>query len=195
MVTPQWDNIFFDSYDEELQTTIILDKICDQSTDFSATLKQDVDAIDPVLILFLRRIERFHITLFDSSLNDKPIISKNFQRVNWTPDSGIVLLKDHDANTTRRWYKHRFPVNFDGTEIKREGIKQTDIVLAFPVRRKSGTYMPWIRKQNPVIAYLPIGDFGFKVRCISITSSVMLILYTVCYSGRFSHYLESRIGR
>ncbi|KAF2276420.1 uncharacterized protein EI97DRAFT_458354 [Westerdykella ornata] len=164
MITPQWDEDFFDDHEEEHQTTIVLDRICDQSIDFSTALEKDVDAIDPALILFLRRIGRFHLTLFKSSSDDEPAISKRFQRVNWTPDSGIVSLKDEDANTMRRFYKHkhRFTIDSDGTEPRREGITKTDIVLAFPVTKKSGTYMPLIRKQNFAFAYLPLGDFGFK---------------------------------
>ncbi|KAF1960437.1 putative heterokaryon incompatibility protein [Byssothecium circinans] len=161
MITPQWDEDFFDDHEEEHQTTIVLDRICDQSIDFSTALEKDVDAIDPVLILFLRRIERFHLTLFKSSDGERAI-SKRFQRVDWMPDSGIVSLKDEDVNTMRHWYKHQVTIEFDGTETRRPGIIDTDIVLAFPVKKKSGTYMPLIQKQNFAFAYLPLGDFGFK---------------------------------
>ncbi|KAH8697486.1 putative heterokaryon incompatibility protein [Talaromyces proteolyticus] len=162
MITPQWDEDYFDDHEEEHQTTIVLDRICDQKTDFSTALKKDVKAIDPVLILFLRRIERFHLTLFKSFSDDEPAISKSFRRLNWTPDSGIVSLKDEDANTMRHLYKHRFTTDIDGIETRRLGITETDIVLAFPVEKKSGTYIPSIRDQNLAFAYLPLGDFGFK---------------------------------
>lgn len=172
MITPQWDEDFFDDHEEEHQTTIVLDRICDQWTDFSNALEKDVDAIDPVLILFLRRIERLHLTLFKSSSDDEPAISKRFQRVDWTPDSGIVSLKDEDANMMRRLYKHRFTIDFDGTEIRRPDTTDTDIVLAFPVKKKSGRYMPLIRKQNFAFAYLPLGDFGFKVRYVIVARTL-----------------------
>lgn len=166
MITPQWDKDYFDNHEEEHQTTIVLDRICDKSTNFSTALKKDVDAIDPVLILFLRRIERLHLTLFNSFSDYEPVISKSFQRVNWTPDSGIVSLKDENANTMRHLYKHRFTIDFEGTEARRLGITETDIVLAFPVEKNSGAYIPSTRKQNFVFAYLPLGDFGFKVRYV-----------------------------
>jgi hypothetical protein len=195
MITPQWDEDYFDDHKEEYQTTIILDRICDQTTDFSTALKKDVDAIDPVLILFLRRIERLRLTLFKSFWGYEQAISKSFRRINWTPDSGIVSLKDEDANTMRHLYKHRFAICFRGTEIRRLGITRTDIVLAFPVEKTLGTYMPSTRKQNFVFAYLPLGDFGFKVRYAVIAQTLLLMLCTVCYPSRFPHHVQSAIGR
>lgn len=166
MITPRWDKDYFDDHEKKHQTTIVLDRICDQTTDFSTALEKDVDAIDPVLILFLRRIERLHLTLFEPFSDDKPTISKSFKRVNWTPDSGIVSLKDEDANTMRHLYKHPFTIDFKGIEFRRLGIEKTEIVLAFPVKKKSGTFMPSTRQQNFAFAYLPLGKFGFKVRYV-----------------------------
>lgn len=195
IITPQWDENYFDDQEEEYQTTIVLDRICDRTTNFSNALKKDVDTIDPALILFLRRIERLHLKLFSSSSDDEPAISKSFRRVNWTPDSGIVSLKNEDANTVRHLYKHRFAFDFKGTEIRRRGITKSDIVLAFPVTKTSGTYTPLIRKQNFAFAYLPLGNFGFKVRYVTILRPLLLMLYKVCYSSRFPHHVESAIAR
>ncbi|OKL55903.1 hypothetical protein UA08_08808 [Talaromyces atroroseus] len=162
MITPQWDKDYFNNYKQEHQTTIVLDHICDQTADFSTALEKDFDAIDPVLILFLRRIERFHLKLFKSFSEDKPAISKSFQRINGAHKPGIVSLKDEDTNTMRHFYKHRLPAIVECTEIRRLGITQTDIVLAFPVMEYLGTYVPSIRRRNFVFAYLPLDDFGFK---------------------------------
>jgi hypothetical protein len=172
MITPQWDEDFFDDYKKEHQTTIVLDRIRGPSTDFSSVLEKDIDAIDPTLILFLKRIERLHLTLFKSFSDEKPAISKRFKCVDWTPDSGIVSLKDENANTMCRFYKHRFTTHFNGTEIRRPDITNTDIVLAFPVKRESGMYMPFIRKRNLTFAYLPLGHFGFKVRCFRVARPI-----------------------
>jgi hypothetical protein len=162
MITPQWDEDFFDDYEEEHQTTIVLDHICDQLINFSVALREDINAIVPDLMLFMRRIEQLRLTLFKSS-DDEPVISKLFLRMGWTPDSGIVTLKEVNANTTCSLYKHRTTIDFEGIEPRRPGITETDIVLAFPVKKKSGKHKPYIRKQNLAFAYLPLGDFGFKV--------------------------------
>lgn len=171
MITPQWDQGFFDRHQENHQTTIILDRICDPTTDFSTALQNDVEAIDPGLLLFLRQIERIHLRLFTSSSDGVPAISKRFHRANWTPNSGFVSLKDEDADTRRNLYKHPFTIDCDGTETQRRGITNTDIVLAFPVKNKSRKYVPLIQKTNFVFAYLPLGNFGFRVRNILVTHS------------------------
>jgi hypothetical protein len=166
MITPQWDKDFFDDYEEDSQTTIVLDHICDKSTNFSSTLETDIKTIDPVLILFLRRIDRLHLTLFNSSSDKEPAVSKRFRRIDWTPDSGIVALEDEDSGISHHFYKHRFAITFTGTETRRPGITKSDIVLAFPVQQESSKYMALILKQNFAFAYLPLGDFGFKVRIL-----------------------------
>ncbi|KAF2123507.1 hypothetical protein P153DRAFT_361929 [Dothidotthia symphoricarpi CBS 119687] len=104
MFTPQWDEDFFEKHEKKYQTTIILERICNESKDSSSAFKIDVDAVDPVLILFLRRIVRLHLTLYKSRTDHKPVISKRFRHVDWTPDSGIESLKDEDTNRMRRFY-------------------------------------------------------------------------------------------
>jgi hypothetical protein len=195
IITPQWDEEFFDDHKQEHQTTIILDGICGNSRHFSTTLEKEVNAIDPVLLLFLRRIERLHLTLYKSTTNGKALISKCFRRMNWIPGSGVVSLVDEKTNTRCHFYKHQFCSHFSGTEIRRQGITETVIVLAFPVFKTSGSYVPWIRTQNLAYAYLPLGDFGFKVRYIAIARTLLLILCTVCYPSRFSHHVKSPISR
>jgi hypothetical protein len=163
MITPQWDEDFFDDYEQEHQTTIVLDHICDQLKNFSDALREDIDAIVPELMLFMRRIEQLHLKLFKSSSDDEPVISKLFHRVGWTPDSGIVSIKEVNANTMCRLYKHRTTIDFKGIEPRRPGITKTPLVLAFPVKKEWGKHKPYIREQNLAFAYLPLGDFKFKV--------------------------------
>lgn len=180
MITPQWDEDFFQAHEEEHQTTIVLDHIRDSSMDFSIALREDIDAIDPILILFLRRIERLHLRLIAGDSTD---ISKRFRRLDWTPHSGIVSLRDEDAKTTSRVYKHPFTVGFGGIEARRPNIRNTEIVLAFPLKAEGGPrkFVPWIRKYNYAFAYLPLGDFGFKVR-YSLVALQPLLMFEKVYN-------------
>jgi hypothetical protein len=163
MITPQWDEDFFDDHAEEHQTTIILDHICNGSKDFSGSLQEDVDGIDPVLLIFLRSIERLHLTLFLPASDVKPVIRKRFRRVNFPAISGIVSLEDEDKNTLHHFYKQKFTTQFNGTEPRRPNVTETDVVLAFPVTKGSSHHSPLIRKSNLAYAWLPLVDTGFKV--------------------------------
>jgi hypothetical protein len=163
MITPQWDEDFFDDYAEEHQTTIVLDHICNGPRKFSSALQKDVDGIDPALLIFLRRIERLHLTLFQSSSDVKPAFRKRFRRVRWTSTSGIVSLEDEDAKTMYHFYKQHFTAKFNGVESRRPNVTETDVVLAFPTTERSGSYIPLIRDHNFAFAWLPLVDLGFKV--------------------------------
>jgi hypothetical protein len=76
MITPQWDDHFFADHPERYQTTIILDHICDESRTFSTALEKDIEAIDPVLILFLRSIDRLHLALYTYPSSQQPRVRK-----------------------------------------------------------------------------------------------------------------------
>lgn len=165
MITPQWDEEYFASHLEEHQTTIILDRICDASTDFASALKLDIEAIHPMVILFLRRIERLQMTLYPSpSSQNAARMSRRFRR--YTNDvlwPGITTLENEDSGTKEHFYKVQYTSSFNGTEERRPNLYQTDIVLAFPVELVSNTWIPK-PTQLHTYAYLPLGNFGFKVR-------------------------------
>ncbi|KAF2008954.1 putative heterokaryon incompatibility protein [Aaosphaeria arxii CBS 175.79] len=163
MITPQWDETFFNRFEDAYQTTIVLDNVSNPATNFSTVLERDVKAIDPTLILFLRRIRRLHLTVVDSNPFYHSVISKRFRRVDQTIAPGIIELIDEDTDSKLSLFKYSATAAFNGTEPRRPNVSRTDIVLAFPVaQQKPLTYTPLIREQNLVFAYLPLGNFGFK---------------------------------
>jgi hypothetical protein len=170
-----------DNHAEEHQTTIILDRICNGSRNFSSALQKDVDGIDPALLRFLRRIERLHLKLFRSASGVEPAIRKRFRRVHWTLESGIVSLNDEDAKTMHHFYKQQFTKNFTGAESRRPNVTETDVVLAFPAVKRSGSHIPLVRKHNFAFAWLPLVDLGFKVRHPLTPRRLLLMLCTVYY--------------
>jgi hypothetical protein len=192
MISPQWDEDFFEDYKQKTQTTIILDQVSQQSLDFTTALQQDLAAIDPLLLLFLRRIERLLIT----STKGKPVISKRFRRSDRAAQHGFVSITDEDSGAVHSFYKTRYTHKFNVTEEKRPGMISTEISLAFPVegQETSGDYTPLIRPSCPVFAYLPIGDFQFKVRLRIASSSLVLMISIVCHSGGFSCHCKSTVS-
>lgn len=194
MITPQWDKEFFDNHVHEHQTTILLDSMLDQTSDFATALKDDIDVINPVLILFLRRIQLLHLKLFDSSSVLEPIISKSFRRISSAFEPHVVSLEEESTNAKLHWFKHSQIFRTPRNESRRAGMERTEIVLAFPVTISSSavSYSPLISNQNLAFAYLPLGNFGFKVCKIKwmIARALPLILCIVCHSGRFSHDIK-----
>jgi hypothetical protein len=67
-----------------------------------------------------------------------------------------VLLKDEDTKSLHHFYKQQFTTTFKGAESRRPNVIETDVVLAFPAMKRSGWYIPLIRKQNFAFAWLPL---------------------------------------
>lgn len=163
IITPLWDDEYFATHLQEHQTTIMLDRICDASTDFATALKLDIEIIHPTVILFLRRLERLQITLSPSPSENGVRISKRFRRYTCNALSGIMTVEDEDSGTQEHFYKQEYTSPFNGIEERRPNLFQTDIILAFPVGLVSDMWVPK-PTQLQTYAYLPLGNFGFKVR-------------------------------
>ena len=172
MITPLWDDEYFAIHSQEHQTTIILDRICDTSTDFATALKHDIETIHPTVILFLRRLERLQITLSPSPSQNGARISKRFRRYTNNALSGIMTLENEDSGTQEHFYKLQYTLSFNGTEERRPNLSQTDIVLAFPVELVSNMWVPK-PTQLHTYAYLPLGNFSFKVRSTALGPTVL----------------------
>ncbi|RFU23945.1 hypothetical protein B7463_g12390, partial [Scytalidium lignicola] len=162
MITPEWDDEYFAVHPQEYQTTIILDRICDASTDFSTALQLDIEAFNPMVILFLRRLVRLQMTLSPpTSSQNGATMSRCFRRYTDTLYPEITTLENEDSGSKVHFYKRRHVLSFNGTEVRRPNLSRTEIVLAFPVELVSDTWIPK-PKQLPTFAYLPLGNFGFK---------------------------------
>ena len=167
MITPQWDQAYFNDHPQEHQTTIILDRICDNSTNFSRALQNDIESINPAIILFLRRIECLHITLYQSSSRHaEATVSNRFRREGRSTNSGITSLINEDSGSTLNFYKFRYSATFNGIEPRRPTVSQTEIVLAFPINSERDSWVPR-NEQHYTFAYLPLGNFGFKVSIVA----------------------------
>jgi hypothetical protein len=184
MITPKWDKDFFFYHTPKQQTTLILDQISDdyKDEDFASVLETDLASLDPMVLLFLRKIDRLHLTLTHStSSRSLPAISKQFLRSkedDWC--SGIVSLCNENLNLKTYFYKFEKSIGFTGRDRRRPGMSETDIVLAFPVEHRSGIWKP-DPKDLPTFAYLPLGYFDFWVGRLFRTSMQLLI----CHSSSF----------
>jgi hypothetical protein len=163
MITPQWDEAFFEDHRQKHQTTIILDRICDESRDFATALETDLESLHPMVLLFLRQIKQLHLTLSHSrSPYLHPTIKKHFQCFNDALRPRITSLQDKDSGIVEHFYTIKSTVEFRGQERKRPDVTRTEIVLAFPVKRFNDIWTA-NPKDLPTFAYLPLGNFNFRV--------------------------------
>lgn len=113
------------------------------------------DEIDPTLILFLRKLQRIEII---DNIND------NSKTVTKSGSEGLVAIDYQNQSQYWRVIRAtaRVPQEIAGQEPRREDVRNTDVVLAFPV---SETGLPIsIRKESKpdIFAFLPVKKCGFN---------------------------------
>ena len=108
----------------------------------------DID--DPTLLLFLRRLK--HISIVDDVNNN------SFEVTRKDKDGRIVL---HHGKDKDYWKLVRKPLTVRENlhEEKREGIKETEMVLGFPLKQDLSADTT---RRPPVFAFLPTKEYGFR---------------------------------
>jgi hypothetical protein len=123
-------------------------------------LISEIKSFDPRLLIFLRKLRQVNL----KSSDERGKVWKTTLRrhdVSSGPNGDNVIELWHNAASSSLKSTH-FQVNGFSPEPKRPGCSHSEILLAFPITRGGE---PWIQSQN-VYAFLPIRDYGFKVRSI-----------------------------
>lgn len=150
-VVPFWiDNK--PEYIDNNETTIILPFI----NGFKSEIKKFDDAKDPMLLVFLNKLTKLDI--WDQVINEKHCFEKE-------ENNGYLIINhkiSHGKEINNRrfvWKKMDYSINIvDIQEEKRKNIKETHIILAYPLN-DDGTSK--IEKQK-IFAFLPIKSSEFK---------------------------------
>lgn len=125
-----------------------------------ADLAAHFEQIQPSLLLFLRKLRTLNvqIALRDTTRN------KLIQIRCVKDQSDIVTLErlEDGRVSSQRYFTLRHEVQMTTKEDKRPGMKQSEIVLAFPIDADGA---PQITTQ-PIHAFLPIRNYGFTVRSV-----------------------------
>ena len=163
MIIPIWvpeEEILVDST-KDCQTSILLLPPADE--DFTEYLKT-FKSISPTLLLFLPKLKRLEILIHEKEAHGGELITRrNLRSKVDKGDNFITLTVENNSSphpvverryrkTTARWKA------WEG-EKQREGVKNSETVLAFPVTSEG---IP-LESSQQVHAFLPIRDFGFKV--------------------------------
>ena len=143
-VVPHWHEPDINLDD---RTTLIIPAKANQS--FSISSLSD---ISDTLLLFLQKLRKLEIETNEGQIS--------YQRTDQGPVTKLVTTKPNEENKQQIFLRKSFKVDMSNIqEPKREGINETEIVLAFPID-ESGKAAPIAGCET--FAFLPIREFGFK---------------------------------
>lgn len=120
-------------------------------------LVQEIKALDPRLLIFLQKLKIINIAIQEGGKD--PWQTSLQRRDEQTGDIAQQLVTLHEKSRRLSYRIFRFQVKNLPDDPKRVGIKQSELLLAFPL---DDFNKPKIQSQN-VYAFLPIRDYGFKV--------------------------------
>ena len=162
------------SYDKDRPISIIIPEWVEEVPPFVVSgvtnivlpLKEDVkkeeinkiiEEINPLLLLFLRKLKRIEIEIKDEEIGDK-VRSKHWY-VEKYDDAGRVRLRSPEEESSWKIVRKELEVPPNIKEEKREGIEKTEIILAFPLKSDGSVETS---KEQKVFVYLPVRSYGFK---------------------------------
>ncbi|KAF2176286.1 hypothetical protein K469DRAFT_682619 [Zopfia rhizophila CBS 207.26] len=161
MITPLWEEFPSDVLPEFTSILLQLSPDCDVQA-----LVQEMKTFDMKLMLFLKNIEEINIKIHDQE--GTAWITRLSHKHTWKTklasqpltsgekEPRITMLKQNNISTPYTLFRH--PVLQLPSEVKRVGITQSDILLAFP----SNPVDEVRGESHNVYAFLPIRDFGLK---------------------------------
>jgi hypothetical protein len=120
-------------------------------------LIQEVKSLDPRLLIFLQKLKRVNITIYEKT--NPPWETSLERRHESSGDDGQELATLYEKSIPLSYRIFRFQVEQLPPNLKRVDNTQSELLLAFPLNGPSG---PTIKSQN-VYAFLPIRNYGFKV--------------------------------
>jgi len=144
IIIPEWVDKIPEQVDTDL-TNIVL-PVGDDLEDLNI-----LDSLEPALLLFLKKLRRIEI-----------INHQNNERMTFTRKDSEDYVKLESSDGDEHWKvvkSKNLTVLEEIEEQRREGIKQTELALAFPLH---GDLTPDIERTRKLFAFLPVRDYGFK---------------------------------
>jgi hypothetical protein len=125
-------------------------------------LKREVSILDSRMLIFLRQLRRINIEIADETAGSVTL-SRSLSRLPDLPvHSASVVTLQQDSKVFKYIVSNhtakRLPL-----EPKREGLQESQILLAFPVKEDLKPKL----EQQQVYAFLPVRDYGLQV-CLSV---------------------------
>jgi hypothetical protein len=152
MIAPIWAEFPEPTYDGS--TSILLEIAPDIDT---RELLTELKKLDSRLLIFLRKLRSINVAVFQPG---GIVWRKSLSREDNSDDEQqqVVTLDNNEVSVS--YVITRFPVHSMPVEQKREGCKSSEIMLAFPIGELNHANIG----SQQVYTFLPIRDYGFKVR-------------------------------
>ncbi|KAL2674360.1 hypothetical protein Neosp_012811 [[Neocosmospora] mangrovei] len=148
MITPIWEELPEErlSKGSEGGTSmrLQLSHDCDRKR-----LQEEVTSFDPNILIFLRTLKEITLTIADSNGSSKRVLRGASE-----PNAIKILENDKEI---LNYVTFTYTVRDMPSEPKRQGITESDILLAFPVQDNPGQ-----PAAHQVYAFLPIRNYGFN---------------------------------
>ncbi|KAH7258717.1 hypothetical protein B0J15DRAFT_396321 [Fusarium solani] len=149
MITPIWEQLPEDQLSKDApeggtSMRLQLSHDCDRRR-----LREEMTSFDPNILIFLRTLEQITLTVTDSNGHSKRVLRRVRE------PNAIKILENDKEIFHYATFTHTVPIM--PYEPKREGITQSEILLAFPVHDT-----PSLPTAHQVYAFLPIRSYGFN---------------------------------
>ena len=129
------------------------------------TVKADLLKLRTELLIFLRKLRKIDVRIYDTEMA-KPSFGFALSRKQPPepqPQTIVTLVRNDLVGVTveqsEELFVSKLVLESMPTEAKRDGVRATEIVLAFPTAPSAQKLKP-----RPVYNFLPICTFGFTVR-------------------------------
>ncbi|KAF5550145.1 hypothetical protein FPHYL_9467 [Fusarium phyllophilum] len=118
-------------------------------------IKEELNSIEPDLLLFLQNLDQVHISLRGLEKQYRRKITRLDPRYD---GETVKISIQGDAVTSKEYIVHRYTAQNLSTVPQRKGIDSSEVVIAFTVDSEGN---PASNTQK-VFAFLPVDDFGFR---------------------------------
>lgn len=167
------------------QTSILLQLSKDYDPE---ELIAEIKSLDPRLLIFLRKLRQVNLMVLEKSEIWRSTLRRHDVPFGNDGDHLIELWNNAECSSLKSII---FPVNRLPPDPKRPGSSQSEILLAFPIAEGGD---PWIESQK-VYAFLPVRDYGFKVRAVpAILAKILLTVSSFCFKLTFYLLRVARIS-
>ncbi|KAI7769473.1 hypothetical protein LZL87_011357 [Fusarium oxysporum] len=118
-------------------------------------IKEELNSIEPDLLLFLRNLDQVHISIRGLNKRYRRKVTRLDPRYN---GETVKISVQGDAVTSKEYIVHRHTVEKLPPVPQREGIGSSEVVIAFTVDNEATL----VSTTQKVFAFLPVDDFGFR---------------------------------